>query len=604
MFKQLYWRITGRIFLIVLAAVVATGALTFFGMTNLYKEDFSKSTAAVAEGDLPQEIQWILRSEQTEAEQYAQVENLLQRHAGPLKLDGNRSCFVLHARDASVIIPAELQPEQLMITENLSAAMRAAKGDQIRLGRDYMDYALYIKNGDTLEDGFIFYVRDNKASIRQILYQTGSNLLWALLLGLVLSALMGFLMTKQVTVPLQRLTQRVERLAKGEFEPSLEKIPRGEVGELVKAFHHMGTMMNHSLSQINAEKHKVEVILEHINNGIIAFDTEQKIVHINPAAKSLFQIENPDEIRFDRFFRTVGAGVCMAEFLYLDRSKTEARDFLVGNDHIKAYFVPFKMDPDRTAGVVCVFEDVTEQFNLEAGRQKFVAEVSHELKTPLTTIRTYTETLLNGYLDDKKMATGLLTTVQNETDKMTALVQNLLTLTRFDMQQMEPKKERFSIDELLRRLENMFVLEAEQKGLELTYNRTTEIPDVYADQDQIERAIKNILSNSIKYCSKGDKIQIFAGNLYNNVYIKVEDSGKGIPQADLEHVFERFYRVDKARSRDKGGTGLGLSIAKEIIESHGGTIQIESKFGHFTRVTINLPVVKDGKNERKGKKFD
>ena len=250
------------------------------------------------------------------------------------------------------------------------------------------------------------------------------------------------------------------------------------------------------------------------------------------------------------------------------------------------------MDHDKIAGVVCVFEDVTEQFNLESARQKFVAEVSHELKTPLTTIRTYTETLLSGYLDDKKTATSLLTTVENETDKMTALVQNLLILNRFDMQRVDTHKEFFSIDALLRRLTDMFRLEAEQKGLTLTYNRTTEIHDIYADEDQIERAVKNIISNSIRYCAKGDKIQIYAGTLYNNVYIKVEDSGKGIPKADLAHVFERFYRVDKARSREKGGTGLGLSITKEIIENHGGTIQIESEFGRFTRVTINLPANK------------
>ncbi|MBQ4145523.1 MAG: GHKL domain-containing protein, partial [Clostridia bacterium] len=151
-------------------------------------------------------------------------------------------------------------------------------------------------------------------------------------------------------------------------------------------------------------------------------------------------------------------------------------------------------------------------------------------------------------------------------------------------------KEFFSLDDMLRRLENMFRLEAEKKGLSISYNRTTELIDVYADQDKIERAVKNIISNSIKYCSKGDKIQIFAGQLYNNIYIKVEDSGKGIPKSDLEHVFERFYRVDKDRSRERGGTGLGLAITKEIIEGHNGTIQIESEFGRFTRVTINLPV--------------
>ena len=188
------------------------------------------------------------------------------------------------------------------------------------------------------------------------------------------------------------------------------------------------------------------------------------------------------------------------------------------------------------------------------------------------------------------MTTSLLTTVQNETDKMTAMVNNLLLLNRFDMQISDISKEFFSLDDMLRRLENMFRLEAEKKGLSISYNRTTELGDVYADQDKIERAVKNIISNSIKYCSKGDKIQIFAGQLYNNIYIKVEDSGKGIPKADLEHVFERFYRVDKDRSRERGGTGLGLAITKEIIEGHNGTIQIESEFGRFTRVTINLPV--------------
>lgn len=396
-------------------------------------------------------------------------------------------------------------------------------------------------------------------------------------------------MAKLAMKPLEQLSRRAKNFSKGNFAPSLEKTPTGEMGELVKTFNRIGTVMNSTLSQINTDKHKIEAILEHINNGIIAFDTEQNIVHINPAARRMLDIDNPQEVRFDPLFRSLDAGVCMAEFLYLGRSKTEERDLLVDANHIKAYFVPFKLDETRIAGVVCVFEDVTEQFTLEAARQKFVAEVSHELKTPLTTIRTYTETLLNGYLDDKRTATTLLNTVQNETDKMTALVQNLLILNRFDMQRVQIEPEWFSVDDMLRALIRVFGLEAEQKGIELTYNRTTDLPDICADQGQIERAFKNIISNSIKYCSGGDKIQIFAGSLYNGkLYIKVEDSGKGIPKSDLDHVFERFYRVEKARSRDKGGTGLGLSITKEIIESHGGSIEIESEFGKFTRVTVTL----------------
>ncbi len=590
MFRQLYQRLTLLLAAVILIAVLIAGGIGVYLSADFYMDEFSSAMAEVQARNLPQEIHNILTTEEEAEAAEAKLQGLLKEYDGILSVNHHRAVFVLSARDASVIAPSSLRPGTLTVTPNLSAAMRAAKGDERKFFGDYLDYAYFIKNGDEPKDGFIFYVRDDKAELYAAVQKQLRGLLWALLAGLILALLGGLILTRITMKPLRQLSRRAENFSKGNFEPSLEKLPAGELGELVKTFNQMGTVMNYSLKQNNAEKHKIEAILEHINNGIIAFDTNQNIVHINSAAKRMFHIEKPEEVRFDRFFRSLDAGVCMAEFLYLDRFNTEERDLLVDTNHIKAYIVPFKIDDTRTAGVVCVFEDVTEQFNLEAARQKFVAEVSHELKTPLTTIRTYTETLLNGYLDDKRTATTLLNTVQNETDKMTALVQNLLILNRFDMQRVQMEREYFSVDEMLRALVKMFSLEAEQKGIEISYNRTTEIPQLFADQGQIERALKNIISNSIKYSAGGDKIQIFAGSLYNNrLYIKVEDTGKGIPKSDLEHVFERFYRVDKARSRDRGGTGLGLAITKEIIESHGGTIEIESEFGKFTRVTINLP---------------
>ena len=601
MFRQLYQRLCGILLAAVLLAVLLAGGIGLYSSTTYYVDGFSAALETVAQSDLPQSIRGALTAEQDDAVILSQLEAAVNRYAGILALDENRAAYILSARDASVIYPASLRPGTLTVTENLSAAMRGGKGTRTSLFGEYLDGALFIKNGDNPQDGFIFYVRDNKTSLDRMLQTHTAAILWALLAGLILSLAAGFFMTRITMKPLQQLSHRAENFSKGNFEPSLEKLPSGEMGELVKTFNQMGAVMNSTLNQINADKHKIEAILEHINNGIIAFDTDQNIVHINPAARRMLRIENPREVRFDPLFRSLNADVCMAEFLYLDLSKTEGRDLLVGTNHIKAYFVPFKLDETRTAGVVCVFEDVTEQFTLEAARQKFVAEVSHELKTPLTTIRTYTETLLNGYLDDKRTATALLNTVQNETDKMTALVQNLLILNRFDMQRVQMEREYFSVDDMLRALVKMFSLEAEQKGIELTYNRTTELPDLYADQGQIERALKNIISNSIKYCSRGDKIQVFAGSLYNNnLYIKVEDSGKGIPKSDLEHVFERFYRVDKARSRDRGGTGLGLAITKEIIESHGGTIEIESEFSKYTRVTISLPTTDEKQEKHQG----
>lgn len=590
MFKQLYLRMTGMLLLVVILGILVTGGICFFGAINLYTTQFSEDMASIEKSALPQQIGNILASDIDDGEKMAQAEDVILAHTGKLGIDENRSWFVLSARDASVVLPSNLSPAVLTQTPNLSAAMKTGNGDDIQIFGDYLDYALYIRNGVTAEDGFVFYIRDNKTDLNILVRRTVNYILWALLFGGISSLLAGLFMARQAVTPLRQVAKRAEKFAEGNYEPSLDKAPDGEVGELIKSLNRIGTVMNNSLKQINTDKHKVEVILEHINNGIMAFDINQKLIHINPAAKKLFGISDESSVTFDEFFKKLNTDICMAEFMYLGDTGVEEREIDSGKNHIKASLVPFKMDNDKVAGVICVFEDVTKQFNLENARQKFVAEVSHELKTPLTTIRTYTETLLNGYLDDKKTATGLLNTVQNETDKMTSMVQNLLILNRFDMQQVDIRREKFSLDLLLRRMEDTFALEAENKGLELTYNRTTDLPDIEADQYQIERAIKNIISNSIKYCTKGDKIQIFSGKIYNNIYIKVEDTGKGIPKADLKHVFERFYRVDKDRSRDKGGTGLGLSITKEIIESHGGTIEIESDFGKFTRVTINLPI--------------
>ncbi|MBO5119392.1 HAMP domain-containing protein [Methanocorpusculum sp.] len=590
MFKRLTWKITARVLLAVLLAVLVTGGISFYHVLDLQRSEFRTAAESVENSDLPAFLGQILTSGEEAAIMLPQAEGAVNAYAGTLGISENRSYFLLSSRDAAVIAPVSMRGSTVTMTENLSHAMRGGKGDKVSLFGDVMDYAIFIRNGSEVEDGFILYVRDNKVGVHAVLVETAIRLLWAMLAGLVLAFGAGILISRSLMKPLYLVRQRMEQFTRGDFSPALDAVPPGEMGDLVRSFNRIGTVMNDSINQINAEKHKIEVILERIDSGIIAFDTEQKVIHINPAAKRMFDIEVPEELRFDRFFRKLGADVCMAEFMYLEGARAEEQELLLNQSHIKTNLVPFKIDEERIAGVICVFEDVTEQFNLETARQKFVAEVSHELKTPLTTIRTYTETLLNGYLDDKKTAVGFLQTVENEVDKMVLLVQNLLILNRFDMQRVDAEKIHFSIDDMLRSLSDMFRVEAEKKGLTLTYNRTTEIAEIYADPDQIERAIKNIISNSIKYCARGDKIQIFAGTLYNNVYVKVEDSGKGIPKSDLEHVFERFYRVDKARSRDKGGTGLGLSITKEIIESHGGTIQIESEFGRFTRVTVNLPM--------------
>ena len=409
---------------------------------------------------------------------------------------------------------------------------------------------------------------------------------------IIISLITSLMISNDVKGPLKKITKRAEGLEKGELYTNIDDVNCEEFKNLIKAINHMGFVMAGSIQQMNSDKHRVEVIIEHINNGIITFDSSQKPIQINSSAKRILNIKD-NVSDFDEFFKNLGIDICMAEFLYIENSKIKEEEIIKGDLHIKVCFIPFRLDSERNAGVVCVFEDETEQFNVMNAMRKFVADVSHELKTPITVISSYTETVLNSYIDDKAMTANLLNIVYQESGKMTELIQNLLDISKYEMKAIPKSTDKFSIDEMLLSLVNTFKMEAEKKNLELTYNRMNEIPLFIGNRSDIERAVKNIISNSIKYTSKGDKIRIFAGKLHNEIYIKIEDTGWGIPESKLGHIFERFYRVEEeARSRDRGGTGLGLSISKEIIENYKGKIKIESEYTKYTRVTITLPVPK------------
>ena len=591
MFKgKLIYRTVALFMAVVILLIAAFGVAAVFCVTRNYENSFIAHADSAIQSGLPDSLQTILNSSKREFVKQYEIKKLLDSYSSVLKLDENRKCYILSGAGGEVIAPSALMQEKVQKTPNLTNALdKHTKGSNSNFSSDVLDYAYYIKPVTDTADGYIIYIRDNKNVLRDIINQLLWVLLWTLLAGIALAVLTAVYVSRSVTVPLRKLSRRADSFARGIYDLPAETGRHDEIGSLSKAFNHMGSVMSRTISQIGAEKHKVDVILEHITNGIMAFDTDQKLIHINPAAADMLNIDSDSVSEFDPFFEKLNAGVCMAEFMYLDKYATEIRDITYDGKHIRIYFVPFKMDNDKTAGIVCVFEDFTEQFNLEVARREFVAEVSHELKTPLFIIKTHTETLLNGYMDDKKMAKKFLSTIETEADKMTALVRNLLDLSKFDVQKFEMKKQVFSIDQMLRGIVNRFALEAEIEDIELKYLPANELPQMYADPEQIERAIVNIVSNSIKYGEKGGYVNVAAGSMYNEVYIKVEDNGHGIPKADLEHVFDRFFRVDRARTREKGGTGLGLSIAKEIIESHGGSIVIESEYGKFTRVTINLP---------------
>ena len=344
-----------------------------------------------------------------------------------------------------------------------------------------------------------------------------------------------------------------------------------------------------SLMEANSQKRQTDTILKHMTDGVIAFDMKGNVTYINPAAKQMLELRDTDD-NFAKVFSKY-EDVNMEKIIYLENWTSSEMKIENNQGSMNLFFVPFKDEINRPTGVMVVIQDITEHVKLDDMRKEFVADVSHELKTPLTSIKGFSETLLEGDCD-KETEKHFLTIINDNADRMEKLVQDLLTLSRYDSKKNKNSIVEFDLGELAKKCTEKFEIEVRKRNQSLECFVTADVPPVQADKDGIERVIINIISNSVKYTPNGGKINVYVGYVHNDAYVKIKDTGIGIPKDDLDKVFERFYRVDKARSRKLGGTGLGLSIAKEIIEQNNGNINVSSKVGQGTEVVIRIPVKK------------
>ncbi len=329
-------------------------------------------------------------------------------------------------------------------------------------------------------------------------------------------------------------------------------------------------------------------IFLHMTDGIIAFDMQGKMILINPAAKKLLSI-SPEDATFTDVFGKFGLDeINMEKIIYLENWTSTEQRIELEDKYVNAFFAPFKNEKERPSGVVTVLQDITEHVKLDNMRKEFIADVSHELKTPITSIMGYADTLLEGNYD-KEVRDKFLNVIASEARRMAKLVTDLLTLSRYDSNKNQFNKEQFDLGELVKKCQDKLAIEIKKKNHDVRCFVTADVPPVFADKGDIERIILNILSNSIKYTKDNGTISIYVGFVYNDAYIKILDNGIGIPEEDLGRIFERFYRVDKARTREMGGTGLGLSIAKDLLDKNGGSIDIKSIVGEGTEVVIKIP---------------
>ena len=431
-------------------------------------------------------------------------------------------------------------------------------------------------------------------SINNQLFQAKIIVIISMIAYTIISILIGYFVLKSVVSPMKKLIKSAEKIASGENIKIEDKVPNigdaGDVGDLENAFSIVTNELNQKLNEVNRQKRQIETILLHMTDGIIAFDMDGNIIHINPAAKTLLGLSEKENT-FDKIFKKLAIDINIEKIVYLENWTSSEQRKNVGDKYINILFAPFQDENDRPAGVIALIQDITEHVRLDNMRKEFVADVSHELKTPITSIMGYSDTLLECEYDEDTRK-KFLTVISSEARRMAKLVTDLLTLSRYDNKKVTQEVTSFDLGELVKKCQEKLRFEIEKKGHHVECFVTASVPPVVADKYGIERVVLNILSNAIKYTPDNGTIKVYVGFVYNDAYIKVIDNGIGIPESDLTRIFERFYRVDKARSRELGGTGLGLSIAKEILDKNKGSIDIKSKVGKGTEVVIRIPTKK------------
>jgi len=591
MFKSIQWKVLTVFLLLVVSVMLVVGTFLLNSISKYYHDEFrAQMENAVFTADLTSQLETAAASKEPETA----LRTLLDSFTGRMGIDSYRNFYVLRGSDAAVLYAPD-GAREVTAGGNILTALSGKVGNTIDRRSEAMDYAYPVLQGERVS--YIIYISDSKDELFAIMENIFTIIIWGLLLGLALAVLLGLILSRTITAPIASLKKRAEKIAAGDFDSKIEVRYADEIGELTGSFNTMAAELQRTLADIAAEKNKVETILAYMADGVMAFSRDGSVMHINPAARRMLSLGEEGE-PFDPLFARLGTGVTMNSLLYLETDHTVEKTLALEETHIRAYFAKLTPEKGPASGIVVVLQDITEQQRLDNSRREFVANVSHELRTPLTNVKSYGETLLEA-AEEGSMEKNFLHVICSEADRMTRLVRDLLMLSQLDYGH-ALQKAPFSLPALAESVVSRLRLEAQKHSQSLTFeNRAPDMPAVNGDKDRIEQVLVNVVSNAIKYTPEHGMIHVECAARLTEAVVTVTDTGIGIPEADLPRIFERFYRVDKARSRKMGGTGLGLAIAREIVEAHGGRITIKSGKGRGTTVRVLLPIYGTPETEEK-----
>ncbi|CAM2742770.1 cell wall metabolism sensor histidine kinase WalK [Fructilactobacillus fructivorans] len=441
----------------------------------------------------------------------------------------------------------------------------------------------------------VVYVRANLNPVYQNINSITLIYLFAAIVAIILGLLLTFIISRAITKPIDAMKKQTEQIARGNYSGHVKVYGNDELGQLARAVNNLSVRVEESQESTESERRRLDSVLDNMTDGVVATDRRGNVIIINDEALSFLGVTKQQVI-----------GKSILDVLHL-RDRFTLKDLIEDpgqvnldfsdRDHkliLSAHFSLIQRESGFINGLVCVFHDITLQQKIDDDRKQFVSNVSHELRTPLTSVHSYIEALQDGAWKDKDLAPKFLKVTQDETDRMTRMINDLLTLSRMDSGTQKYDTELVNMNKLFNYILDRFdmiIKTDDNPKKKYSIKRDFTKQDLWAeiDTDRFTQVIDNIMNNAIKYSPDGGVITCRIYEQKNRIIMSISDQGLGMPKKAIKHIFDRFYRVDKARSRAQGGSGLGLAISKEIVEAFGGHIWVDSVEGKGSTFYISLP---------------
>jgi phosphate regulon sensor kinase PhoR len=570
-------------FLIVLfTGVLLTGFLSAGYIRNYYvssTEEKLASNGGLISNDFIKEHQSGKESYDDQAKAYSKLSN-----ARITIIASNGRVIGESDRDSSSMENHSQRPE---VIKALAGGIGKDSRFSTTENREMMYVAVPIKNGMDIIGVVrlsVPFVEINKMQNYLLRY-----ILISIFIGLLGTSAIAYTIVGNIVKPINEMTDVSLEIAGGRYDKRINVKAKDEIGKLSESFNNMAEKLEITISDLSDKKIKLEAILESMQSGVIAVDNGGRIMLANPAAVDIFGLSG-DIV--GRHILEVIRNMELEEIIREHKDETNEVSINFPEKRIlrvKAAPIRDSISNDNSYGTVVVIQDITELKQLEQMRSDFVANVSHELKTPLTSIKGFTETLKDGAINDDAAREKFLDIISIEADRLNRLITDILTISELENKKQNLSFEKVNVNKCIDEIMDIMNSLAQQKDIKLSFNRDMSLPNILGIHDKVKQLLINLIDNGIKYTPNGGKVDIETYYKEKNVYIKVSDNGIGIPKEHIPRLFERFYRVDKGRSRSLGGTGLGLAIVKHIIANMNGSIEVDSQPGKGTTFTIIVP---------------